>query len=201
MRHLLVLALLLALPAAAGAKKKKGSDGDEEKAKPKKIKVTPNGPCEKKGLAELAAELKKTPPAQRPDVASKGIFEACNESMPADFADALNSLHHTALEDRGPMVLKALAQVPDLANAACAKFEEGYGAHLAPGDKLPHVYKTCEFSKLNVVSEKEFAAIPDLGTAYIIVPLYKWLADNGMDPKVAKKLVREMTILDTLKLK
>ncbi len=199
MRRLLLLAVLLALPAVAASKKKKGDEEKAAKEKPKKIRITPEGPCDKKGLAELAAALKKAEPNQRPDVASKGLFDACGEAMPPDFGDALNSLHHTAMEDRGAMVLKALAQVPDIGNAACAKYEEAYGAHLAPGDKLPHVYKTCEFSKLSLLTEKEFAMLPDLGTAYLLVPFYKWLTANGMDPKAAKKWVRAMTPLDAMR--
>ncbi len=201
MRRLLLLTLLVALPALAGPKKKKGDEGEEEKEKPKKVKITPEGPCDKKALGELKASLAKAEPSQWPDLTSKGLYLACGEPMPKEFAEALNDLHHTPLEERGAMVLKALAIDQEVPKAACAKYEEAYNARMAPGDKLPHVYKECDFAKLGLFTDKEFAALPDLGTAYLLAPLYKWLTANGMEAKAAKKWVRSMTTLDAPKAK
>jgi hypothetical protein len=201
MRRLLLVALLVSLPAFAGTKKKKSDDasGDDAKEKPKKVKITPYGPCDKAKLDEVRAALAKAAPPESLDVASKGIFDACGEAMPKEVSQVLNDLHHVSIDERGAMVLKALNINADFSKAACAKFDDAYNAHLAPGDKMPHVFKTCEYSKLGLFTDKEFAIIPDMGVAYLAPPLYKWLVDQGMEAKGAKKLVRSMTMLDAPK--
>lgn len=203
MRRLLLVLLLVSLPAFAATKKKKSDDASSDesgkKEKPKKVKITPYGPCDKKALDEVRAALAKAQPPESIDIASKGIFDACSEAMPKDVADALNDLHHVSLDERGEMVRKALNVDGDFTKAACDKWEDAYNAHLAPGDKLPHIYKTCDYSKLQLFTDKEYAMLPDMGIAYIAPPIYKWLVDQGMEAKGAKKLVRSMTILDSAK--
>jgi hypothetical protein len=201
MKRLLLVALLVSLPAFAATKKKKSGDASDDSKdkpeKPKKVKITPYGPCEKKALDDLKASLAKSQPPESIDLASKGIFDSCGEAMPKEVADALNDLHHVSLDERGEMVRKALIVDADFTKAACDKWEDAYNAHMAPGDKLPHIYKTCDFAKLKLFTDKEYAMIPDMGVAYIAPPLYKWLIDQGMESGGAKKLVRSMTALDS----
>lgn len=201
MNRLLAVLVLVSLSAFAATKKKKaGTDTDDTaKDKPKKVKVTPYGPCDKKGLDDLKAAMAKAEGNTGPDVASKGIFDACSDAMPKEVADALNDLHHVSIDERGAMMLKALIVDVDFSKAACAKFDEAYNARLAPGEKLPHIFKECDYAKLGLFTDKEYDSIGDLGVAYVTPPLYKWLTDQGMEPKGAKKLVRQMTMIDARK--
>ena len=63
---------------------------------------------------------------------------------------------------------------------------------MAPGDKLRAIYKDCGYAKLNLFTEPEYLTVPDLGAAFVAVPLYTWLTKHGMEAGVAKKTIRTL---------
>lgn len=199
-----LLSLSLATAATAAPPKGKAKDpvaGDdaekgEKPEKPKKVKVTPDGPCDKKLLGELKATLAKTDLAGWTNTATKGLADACGSAMPKPLADLLEVVHNTPLDERGDLALRAFIDMPQVARAACAKYDEAYPAHLAPGDKLPMLYKDCAWAKAGLMSEKEFTALPDLGAAFLTHPLYTWLLENGMEKGNARRWARAVTTVD-----
>jgi hypothetical protein len=154
------------------------------------------GTCDPMTLEWSVIELSETEAFERPMIAAQGILEACGDSVPPVFRDQLSATADPldSLEPgRVPTDPGAHEEEGErLWRSACP---ESILIDLGAQDAgaLEHRrarYRRCGLGSLGLMDEAEFVHHDHVAA----VSMFTWLRDQGVEPEIARVLVREAMI-------
>lgn len=151
--------------------------------------------CDAEGLEKIEAALREVSPAQRAEMASMGLVEACGggeQPLPSGLRTALETVYQAPPEFRTAGMMRGVASESGLLGQVC---KGGPGAvaamgEVAPDEKLDTLWKGCGLGDdAGFATRGELNLQPPEQTLVALM-LHRWLKDGGVDGDRAKKLAR-----------
>lgn len=149
-------------------------------------------PIDAAATKEAATAIEEAMPEMRPVFAASALFELEKGRFPPGYLEALDAVSSAPPDMRSTLIAKSVSEHMSLFDDACAADGEETlqkMATLAQGERAKHLWTSCKFGELGLISEAEGLKASEWG---LILGHTMWArvkAAGDVDPNEKKLLV------------